>query len=293
MKKKGPMKAVLKKTETESDKKLVIEKRDVPGFDVTWHFHPEFELLYISKGSGVRFVGNHVSPFYPGELVLVGAYLPHLWRNDPTYYASESKKSVSAIVAKFTKDYMGNDIFQVPEFIGIKKLLEDSKFGISFSKEVSKNLEVELMNLANLSSPEQYLSFFNLLYKLSLTDSKNRTTLSSIDLRQSIRGSSGRIDTVLRYISDNYNTNIALDEISNVACMTPNSFCRFFKKMTNKSFTQFLNEIRIRNASRLLIKDNIPISEVGYVVGFNSITNFNRKFKLITGCTPKEFREAL
>ena len=287
------MKLVLKKPETQLNKKLIVDERNVPGFDITWHFHPEFELLYIPEGIGVRFVGNHASPFYAGELVLVGPYLPHLWRNDPSYYKPESNKKVKAIVTKFTKDFIGNDVFQVPEFRGISKLLDDSKLGVSFSMEVSESLHDEFINLPNLSFPEQHLALFKLLHKLSIADKKNRTTLSSSGIRQSKRGSSERIDTVLRYISDNYNTNIALEEISNVACMTPNSFCRFFKKMTNKSFTQFLNEIRIKNASRLLVKDNTPISQVGYVVGFNSITNFNKQFKQITGYTPKEFREAM
>ena len=97
----------------------------------------------------------------------------------------------------------------------------------------------------------------------------------------------------VKFISDNYASSITLDDISNVACMTTNSFCRFFKKMTNKSFTQFLNEIRIRNASRILVQENLPVSEICYIVGFNSITNFNKQFKQIMGATPKKFREAI
>ena len=127
-----------------------------------------------------------------------------------------------------------------------------------------------------------------------MVDKKDKTVLSSSDMRQTTTNeSSERIDTVLKFISDNYASSISLDDISNVACMTTNSFCRFFKKMTNKSFTQFLNEIRIRNASRILVQENLPVSEVCYVVGFNSITNFNKQFKQIMGATPKKFRDAI
>lgn len=287
------MESILKYSETQLEKKLTVEKRNVPGLNSSWHFHPEFELLYISEGNGIRFVGNHISPFSDGEFALVGAYLPHLWRNDPSYYTPESTKTVNAVVAKFTKDFMGNDIYQIPEFISIGKLLHDSKFGILFSKEVSKTLHDDLMNLSDLSLPEQHLGLFKLLHRLSLIDEKHKTNLCSTDLRQSKGGSSERIDKVLRYITDKYNTNITLEEIADVACMTTNSFCRYFKKMTNKSFTQFLNEIRVRNASKLLVKDNNKyISEIAYDVGFNTVANFNKKFKQFTGLTPKEFRDA-
>jgi len=97
----------------------------------------------------------------------------------------------------------------------------------------------------------------------------------------------------LKYISDNYANNIDLNTISDVACMTTNSFCRFFKRTTNKSFTQFLNEVRIKNASRMLIQEKYNVSEVCYVVGYNSITNFNKQFKQIMGTSPKNYRESI
>ncbi|MEM9720379.1 MAG: AraC family transcriptional regulator, partial [Bacteroidota bacterium] len=99
-----------------------------------------------------------------------------------------------------------------------------------------------------------------------------------------------RIDTVLKFISDNYDSYLTLNDVADIACLTPNSFCRFFKRVTNKSFTQFLNEVRIRNAARLLVQKNLPISEICYMVGYRSITNFNRQFKEIIGNTPKQYR---
>ena len=112
-------------------------------------------------------------------------------------------------------------------------------------------------------------------------------------MRQYATGTSQRLDAVIKYISDHYTSDISLQDVADIACLTTNSFCRFFKKMTNKSFTQFLNEIRIRNASRLLIQENLPVSEVSDMVGYNSITNFNRQFKQIMGCTPQAYRHAI
>ncbi|MCL7762961.1 AraC family transcriptional regulator [Polaribacter sp. Z014] len=288
------MKLVLKKSDTPVNKKLDIYTRDVPCLDAAWHYHKEFELLYISQSNGIRFVGDSVAPFFAGDLVLVGSYLPHLWRNDPSYYEEESTQQVKTIVSKFTDDFLGNDILQMPDFYNVKKILEECKFGLSFGENVSKFLHNDIMSLPSLSSTEKHIKILSILHKLSLVDKKDKTVLSSSDMRQTTTTeSSERIDTVLKFISDNYASSITLDDISNVACMTTNSFCRFFKKMTNKSFTQFLNEIRIRNASRILVQENLPVSEICYIVGFNSITNFNKQFKQIMGATPKKFREAI
>lgn len=287
------MKLVLKNSETPVNKKLDIYKRDVPCLDALWHYHPEFELLYISQSNGIRFVGDSVSSFFPGDLVLVGSYLPHLWRNDPSYYEADSTQKVKTIVTKFTKDFLGENFFNKSEFYEINKLLDASKFGLSFGEKVSKHMHDDILQLPNLSSTEQHIKLLGILHQLSLVKEQYREVLSSSDMRQTKTESSERIDTVLKYISDNYASSIALDDIAGVACMTTNSFCRFFKKMTNKSFTQFLNEIRVKNASRILVQDNMPISEVCYLVGFNSITNFNKQFKQIMGSTPKKFREAI
>ena len=284
------MKLVLQQSDTLINKKLNVYKRVEPSFDAAWHYHKEIELLYISKSNGIRFVGDNVSPFFPGDLVLVGSYLPHLWRSDPSYYEAKSTKSVKTIVTKFSDDFLGLDFFKRQEFYKIQRLLEESKFGLSFNKQVSQALHNEIMKLSELSSTEKHIALLNILHKLSTVKEDYKTVLSSSDMRQSITDGSGKIDMVLKYISDNYASNISLEDVASVACMTTNSFCRFFKKMTNKSFTQFLNEIRIRNASRILIQENFPVSEVCYLVGFNSITYFNKQFKLIMRTTPKTYK---
>ncbi|MCL7762962.1 AraC family transcriptional regulator [Polaribacter sp. Z014] len=288
------MKNLIKEASTIFVKKVNIEMRVVPSFNVAWHFHEEFELVYVTKSNGMRFVGDSVSPFYPGDLVLVGANLPHLWRSDSFYYNEgnpENSKRVKTIVTKFTEDFLGINFFEAPEFQKINKLLKASKYGLFFGEEVSIDLHDLIVSLPSLPKTEQYIKLLEVLYQLSLVKEKDRLVLSSSNMRQSTKESPERIDTVLRYISDNYSSKMNLSDVADVACMTTNSFCRFFKKTTNKSFTQFLNEIRIRNASRILIQQKIPISEVCYSVGFNSITNFNKQFKLLVGSTPKKFRE--
>ena len=282
------MKLILKNTDSFKNERIYITKKEIPCLDSSWHYHAQYELLYISQSNGIRFVGDSVAHFYPGDLVLVGPYLPHLWRNDAAYYKQGETGGVKTIVLKFTKDFIGEGTFDYPEFAKINHLLEQSKFGISFGKGISKKLHPELMGISDLSPVEQAIKLLNLLFCLSLTDEKE--VLSSTDMRQYATEPVHRLDAVLKYISDNYASVISLKDVADIACMTTNSFCRFFKKMTNKSFTQFLNEVRIRNASRLLLQDNLTVSEVCYMSGYKSITNFYRQFKQIMGSTPKDYR---
>ncbi|MDW7692166.1 AraC family transcriptional regulator [Flammeovirgaceae bacterium SG7u.111] len=286
-----PMKLILKNSDSAVNKKLDITKKEIPCLDSSWHYHSEYELLYISKSKGVRFVGDSVSHFFPGDLVLVGPYVPHLWRNDASYYEEEDTNKVKTIILKFTKDFIGEGTFNNPAFLGINQMLEESKFGLSFGDSMSKALHKELINMIDLSPAEQLVKMLDVLCRLSVTQDKQ--VLSSTDMRQYTTKHSHRFDAVLKYMSDNYSNHITLDDVADVACMTTNSFCRFFKKMTNKSFTQFLNELRVRNASRLLVQDDLPVSEICYRVGYNSITNFNKQFKQITGSTPQGYRSTL
>ena len=285
------MKLILKNTNSFVNKRLNITKKEIPCLDSSWHYHAQYELLYISQSNGIRFVGDSVSQFFRGDLVLVGPYLPHLWRNDATYYKGKDTNKVKTIILKFTKEFIGEGTFNNPEFSDINYLLEQSKFGICFGKSISKKLHNELIGIIDLSMAQQSIKLLDMLCRLSLTDDK--TVLSFTDMRQYTTENSHRLDTVLKYISDNYASYINLNDVAEIACMTTNSFCRFFKKMTNKSFTRFLNEVRIRNASRLLVQDDFPVSEVCYMVGYKSITNFNKQFKQIMGSTPKGYRHTI
>ena len=283
------MKLVLKNSDTCVNEKLRVVRKEKPCLDASWHYHQEYELLFISKSSGMRFVGDSVSQFSPGDLVLVGPYLPHLWRNDlAEFKGQDPEHQVNTIIIKFQRDFIGANTFDLPQFSMINDLLEKSKFGVCFGYKTSLKLEKDLLNLVDLSPAAQSIKLLDLLFQLSRTN--DRSVLSSTDMHQYTTEHAHKIDSVLKFISDNYNNYITLNDVANIACLTPNSFCRFFKRMTNKSFTQFLNEVRIRNAARLLIQENYPISEICYMVGYRSITNFNRQFKEIMGNTPKQYR---
>ncbi len=287
------MKLTLKNTNNSDAERLVIRKEEKPCMDSSWHYHAQYELLYVSQSTGIRFVGDNVSHFAPGELVLVGPYLPHLWRNDPSYYSDDELNDVQTpmvktIVIRFHTNFIGEGTFNNPEFYEISNLLEQSNYGVSFGMKTSKKLSKELLQIVDMTPAEKSIKLLDILCRLSLAEDK--IVLSSTDMRQYTTDNSQRIDTVLKYISANYTNDINLQEVSDIACMTTNSFCRFFKKITNKSFTEFLNEIRIRNAARLLIQEDLSIAEICNLVGYNSITNFYRQFVQIMHTTPKGYR---
>ena len=286
------MKLVLQNTEDFRNERFKVLCKEEPCLDASWHYHPQYELFYEAKSSGIRFVGDSVSHFSPGELVLVGPYLPHLWRNDYSAYRQENPAEVFTVVIKFTENFIGEGTFDNPAFFSIKQLLELSKYGVSFRKKVSTAMHQDILGILELSPAEQLTKLLLILHRLSMTNDKQ--VLSSSDMRQyTSYDTFDRLDTVLKFISDNYMKPISLQDVADIACMTTNSFCRFFKRMTNKSYTQFLNEIRIRNASRLLMQKELRMYEVGYMVGYQSMTNFYRQFKHITGSTPKTFRRTI
>ena len=285
------MKLVLKNPDNSINDRLIITRREDPCLDSSWHYHPQFELIYISQSTGIRFVGDSVSQFESGDLVLVGPYLPHLWRNDPSYYKEGENYQVKTIIIKFTRNFIGEGTFSNPEFSEIDNLFEQSKFGISFGRNVSKSLDSDLSSIVDQPMAAQSIKLLDILYRLSTTD--DSSILSASDMRLYTEENAHRIDVVLKFISDNYGDEISLKDVADIACMTTNSFCRYFKKLTNKSFVDFLNEVRIRNASRLLAQDELLVSEVCYMVGYKSITNFNNQFKLIMGTNPKTYRDSI
>lgn len=286
------MKLLLKNPESFANEKLNVFKKEVPCLDTDWHYHAQMELIYISQSTGIRFVGDSVCQFAPGDLVMVGSYLPHLWRNDVSYYKDNDTASVKTIVIKFTLDFLGEDFFKNPAFSKINNLFDESKYGISFGKSVSDALSNDIIALVDMSEAEKNIKLLHIFHSLSIVEDKE--ILSSTDMRQYSQESSHRMANVLKFISDNYSGDINLQDVSDVACMTTNSFCRYFKKMINKSFVDFLNEIRVRNAARLLAQEeDINVSEVCYTVGYKSITNFNLQFKKNIGTNPKSYRDSV
>lgn len=251
------------------------------AFEPYWHYHPEVELTYIIRGEGTRFVGNNISNYQAGDLVLIGENLPHHWVS----FQSNSDSIQEAIVIQFLK----KDLILYPELIHIINLLDKAKLGLYF-KQPNPEIYHQLKKLVDQKPPRQLLSILDILHML--TDEENES-LSTIEYRLSEKNNEQqvRVDSITKYLLENLERKITLDEISNKAHMTPPSFCRWFKKSVGNSFTSFLNGARIEQACQYLITTQMPINEIALRVGFESPTHFNRTFKSYKKIQPRKYRK--
>ncbi|WP_237561767.1 AraC family transcriptional regulator [Flagellimonas algicola] len=218
----------------------------------------------------------------------MGEWLPHLWRNDE---GGLEAVATDFIVIKFTRMFGGVDLFSIPELLHIKALLKEADQGLLFSKKTRKSVHEDLLKLAEAESSEKLILLLSVLQKLVV--SKEYQTLSgpNFSLPKEVAGEN-RLHKVINHISANFARDIKLNDIAEIAAMTPPAFCRFFKTRTNKTFSLFLNEVRISKACQLLINGEAAINQICYDVGFSSLTNFNRTFKSFKGISPSSYRDS-
>lgn len=268
---------------------LKVKWDDFPHFTYPWHFHSEFEIVYILKSSGKRFVADSVEPFGEGDITLLGSNLPHFWKSDEGG-DPESPSRVNAIVVQFHKDFFREEINSYPEFHPIQELLKKASRGINFLSPGSEKIGRMLKKLLKLKGLERMLYFIKLMDVMARTE--NYRLLASTGYRlEGHHDLNSRLDKIMHFINTNYQRKIAQQEIATQIGMTTAAFCRYFKEKTGKGFIYFVNEMRIGYACKLLIEKQLSISQVCFECGFNNLSNFNRTFKRQTGLTPQEYRQ--
>ena len=281
------MKLKYKHTEKELDHSFYAVRQTTPHLESNWHFHDEFELIYITKGAGIRIVGDSIINFRPPQLVLAGQWLPHVWKNDDT---CTEDGSVNVVISKFTRNFSNIDLFAIPEFSKISAMLDLSKRGISFSRKEIRKVKDSLDELPEIDGPQKVISLLSILQTLSESTDYKLLSSPEFTLPITLYGEN-RLNRIINFISSNYHRSIDLDDLASEAAMTRSSVCRFFKSRTNKTIFQFINEYRIGKACQLLINGDQTISEICFATGFNSITSFNRVFKNFKNLTPGEFKK--
>lgn len=252
------------------------------------HYHPELQLTVILKSSGQLIIGDKICSFEEGDVFLLGSGIPHVFRDKKSDDEFSDGKNVHAISIYFKSNSFGEDFFNLPENYLMKELLQKSSRGIKFNGKTKEQTLKNILNLKKKKDSELLIAFFDTLNILA--KSKEFECLSSINFMDTKDGSeSKRIQDIYRYVMTNFSREISLEEISEISKMSVTSFCRFFKQRTRKTFTMFINEVRIGHACKELLYNNYNINEVAYRCGFNNISNFNRQFKGITGLTPSEY----
>ncbi len=261
---------------------------EVPFFDVPWHFHPETEILYIEKSTGLRFVGDHSESFEAGDIGLIGSNLPHVWKSDSIYHKNIPDLTAHAFVVHFNESIFKDSISILPEMSGINQLLFDSQYGIKFTGAVRVSLAAQMKDIVESTGIDKLLKLIKMLEIMSRTAEKKLLASSGYSkIRKSV--DFDRFDKAHRFMIDNFQENITLDAVSDLVGMTPTSFCRYFKKHTSKSFHTALNEIRVGHSCKLLLENKMNISGICYESGFNNVSNFNEQFKKIKGISPSQY----
>lgn len=249
-----------------------------------WHFHEEIELVFIKHGNGKRHVGNNISHYYNGDLILIGPNLPH-----QGYYDRFSGQSAE-IVIYFKYHFLGDDFMDAIEFASIKKLLELSRFGLSFTGNTKTEIGERLESMFYMSHFEKMIELLKILHIMSSARDFETLNSNSLQAEYSQEGVT-RLDNVYAYVREKFQDAIALSDISEKVNMTVPSFCRFFKKHTGKTFIEFLNEYRITHACKLLTDSEFTITDICFECGFNNFSHFNKYFKRITGKSPSQYRK--
>jgi len=270
------------KSESES---FYIERKKYPYFGVNWHYHEEFELMLVLKGEGVRIVGDHMDHFNENELVFIGSGVPHLFKNEDENEAA----NVDYIVLKFHPLLNGLPLFTLPEFSKIQHFLNISNRGILFSQKTVSKIKGLLTELTESNNAPRIINLFQVLHILSEEQDYQFLSSENFSLKSSTKGES-RIQKVIDYIGENYTQDITLEHLSEVAFMTTNSFCRYFKSRTGKTAFQFIREYRVNKACQMLINGEKSISEICFDTGFNSFSTFNRIFKSLKKYSASEYK---
>ena len=271
------------------DSSIVVQHEVLPHFYVHLHRHKEIQITWIKEGTGTLIAGNYMQPFQPGDIYILGANQPHLFKSDPEYFDKRKKKKVEALSLFFNPIQFNDTVLALPETKPIRRLIEQTNAGLKIPPASAKKIIAEMIQVQQAKQAYRLSAFIQLLQTLS--NSKGNRILSSASNAYSISDTEGlRMNDVYRYTMEHYTEHISLEQIASVAHLTVQAFCRYFKKHTRKTYIRFLNEIRINEACKKMTGNTADsISSVAYECGFSSAVSFNRVFKQITSVSPSRY----
>ncbi|GAB3497862.1 AraC family transcriptional regulator [Spirosoma knui] len=280
------MKLQFEKIEPEAGSSFrVIHHTEVETCGVYWHYHPEYEIVYIPVGDGRRRVGTNVSRYELGELAFIGPNLPHL------NFSYGKEGQYEEIVVQMREDFMGDGFLQKPELAAVQRLFERAHRGLVFGPETKQRVGAWLTQLPNQPPFERFLTLLQILQQLANAPDAEPLHADGVwfDLNPKEQE---RINRVCQYVEQHYAEPVNVQAVADLASMTLPAFCRYFKRMTHFTFTDFVNEYRVNQARRLL-QSSRTVADVGFTVGFNNLSHFNKTFRAVTGQTPSAYRKAL
>ncbi|CCH52228.1 transcriptional regulator, AraC family [Fibrisoma limi BUZ 3] len=287
------MKTALRKELEPVAASFTVKELVEPHFDPNWHFHPHYQLFLVEEGTGTRFIGDSITPFGEGDLVMIGPNLPHLWRSDKAYFCKQSGLMTRGIVVYFTQDFLGTDFFQKQEMTRLRQLMDYAKRGLEWrgTQPGSTRSRAETALKELVRQPAGFGRLLTLLTLLNdLSCAIDHRFITSLGYTNTVKPSeTDRMQQVHDYVLSHFHDAICLDTVADLAGMTPSAFCRYFKARANKTFFDFVSEVRIGHACKLLIDGRLNVTQISFDSGFRTLSNFNRQFKEITGQTPSQY----
>lgn len=277
-------KATLLKDQLLTDASFVVKQDDLSNHG-SWHFHPEIELVYMISGKGTSFIGNHVGPWQAGDLYIIGKNLSH------SHTVDKDSDPAEAIIITFRDDSLGPDFFLIPDFIHIDNLLSNALRGIKFNGSSTATAfdKLKKMQTSGLTGLMDLLSILD-----HLATTQEFSLLNTVDCFSEANSYDlQKINRVFEYTTQNFREQITLSDVASLVNLTEAGFCRYFKARTRKSYFQYLTEVRIANACKLLQEDDRDVAQACYSSGFNNPSHFHKQFKKIVSITPKEYRKKL
>lgn len=282
-----PQKPLLKRTSASFGRSLTFRafSDGSSSDDPVWHYHPEVELVYVDRGHGKRHIGHHISYYTSGDMVLIGSMVPHYGYKDRlTDHAREH-------VIQFLPEVITDGLENLPEFFNINKLLQRAQHGLVFHGHTKATVGKIIDSMTIQDSFDQLLSLFSILKVLALSDQYDILNATKLTIQASLQDHI-KIEIVYNFVIEHFRRDISLDEISTFVNMTVSSFCRYFKKQTGKTFTAFVNEVRVTHACKLLSETSRQIADICFDCGYNNFAHFNKQFKKITSQSPSQYRSS-
>lgn len=282
------MKQIIQKSAIPSSKMLVVKRLEELHFDPNLHLHPEYQLFLVVKGRGTRFIGDNIKAFKPGDLVFTGPNLPHMWRDDHSTEGN-NKSKILGIVIYFPENFLGDVINIKDEMENIRHLFDKAARGLEIHGKTNRlvgKMMQELLHVQGISSIILLLKILNIIAESSETTPI--THINYIPVNNKVE--TDRMNKIYHYLMRNFRQKVSLAEIADLTNMTETSFSRYFKSRVNKSFSDFLKELRIDYARKLINENKLSINQISYDSGYTTLSNFNKQFKDVTGKTPLQYR---
>lgn len=285
------MKPILEHLPLNAEESFVVKYFDYQYYPTPWHFHPEYELVLVTESTGKRFIGDCITDFKPGDLAFIGPYLPHLYRNDAEYYEERTGLRAKSIVVHFLESSFSQNFFSLPESKKLLDFFEKSRRGFNVTSKTNKIISRKMHELCETEGLTRWIGLLDILNILS--SSKDLNFISNTAVHGKNNAESERLNIVINFVMENFKREIMVEEAAALVNMAPNSFSRYFTQRTRKTFTAFVNSVRLNHSCKLLVESNLPVTEICFESGFNNLANFNRHFSANYKTTPFQYRKTM